>query len=354
MRDFPEQRCNVKFCVKLGQTFTETFQLLKQAYGDDALSRTQCYEWFLRFKSGRQSIEDDPRPGRPSTSTDEFHVRKINDLVCANSRLTVREIAEDVGISVGSCQEILTEKLNMHRVAAKFLPRLMTDEQKAHRVDVCRQLLEQSNGDETFLQRIITGDETWVYGYDIETKVQSSQWIVKGSPRPKKARQSRSNVKVMLTVFFDFHGIVHFEFVPQGETVNRVYYRGVLQRLREKIRKKRPELWRDNSWFLHHDNAPAHSALLIREFCAKNQMTVLPHPPYSPDLALCDFFLFPKLKSVLKGRRFQSVDDIKANSSQTLKDISKEAIQDCFAKWKHRWEKCVNSGGEYFEGDKDQ
>ena len=168
----------------------------------------------------------------------------------------------------------------------------------------------------------------------------------------KKARQSRSNVKVMLTVFFDFNGIVHFEFLPQGETVNCVYYQGVLQRLRDKIRKKRAELWRDNSWFLHHDNAPAHSALSIRQFCAKNQMTVLPQPPYSPDLAPCDFFLFPKLKSVLKGRRFQRIDDIKANSSQTLKAISNEAIQDCFAKWKHRWEKCVNRGAEYFEGDR--
>ena len=301
MCDFLEQRCNVKFCVKLGKTFTETFQLLKQAYGDDALGRTQCYEWFSRFKSGRQSIEDDPRPGRPSTSTDDSHVQKINDLVRANRRLTVREIAEEVSISTGSCHEILTEKFNLHRVAAKFVPRLMTEQQKENRVDVCRQLLERANDDETFMQRIITGDESWVYGYDIETKVQSSQWIGKGSPRPKKARQSRSNVKVMLTVFFDFNGIVHFEFLHQDETVNRVYYQGVLQRLREKIRKKRPELWRDNSWFLHHDNAPAHSALSIRQFCAKNQMTVLPQPPYSPDLAPCDFFLFPKLKSDRKS-----------------------------------------------------
>ncbi|CAK9805507.1 Protein GVQW3 [Anthophora plagiata] len=239
MCDSREQRCNVKFYVKLGKTFTETFGLLKQAYGGDAFSRTQCYEWFIRFKNGRQSIEDDPRPGRPLIATDNTCIEKISDLVRVNRRLTVRELSEEVGISIGSCHEILTEKLNMHRVAAKFVPRLMTEEQKEHRVNVCQELLGKADNDETFIQRIITGDESWVYGYDIETKVQSSQWVGKGSPRPKKARQVRSSVKVMLTVFFfDFNGVVHFEFLPQGQTINRQYYEGVLKRLREKFAKR--------------------------------------------------------------------------------------------------------------------
>jgi len=80
------------------------------------------------------------------------------------------------------------------------------------------------------------------------------------------------------------------QFLPQSWTINCQYYNGVLKRLREKNRKKKPQLWRDNSWFLHHDNAPAHSALWIRKFCAKNQMTVLPRP-YSLRL-----FLVPKIK----------------------------------------------------------
>ncbi|CAK9818121.1 Histone-lysine N-methyltransferase SETMAR [Anthophora quadrimaculata] len=83
-------------------------------------------------------------------------------------------------------------------------------------------------------------------------------------------------------------------------------------------------------------------------------MTVLPQPPYSPNLAPCDFFLFPKLKSVLKGRRFDSVEDIKHNSSLALKNVPEEAYQDCMVKWKHRWNECMNRGGEYFEGDKYQ
>ena len=104
----------------------------------------------------------------------------------------------------------------------------------------------------------------------------------------------------MLLSFFDIRGIVHYEFVPTGQTVNQVYYLKVLERLREKVRQKRPEIFANNSRILHHDNAPAHTALSVREFLATKQITVLQHPAYSPDLAPSDFFLFPKMKEIWK------------------------------------------------------
>ena len=120
-----------------------------------------------------------------------------------NRRLTVREVSEEVGICKSSCHTILTEKLKMHRVAANFVPRLLTEEQKQNRVAVSQELLDRSNTVENFLKNVITGDETWVYGYDVETKVQSSQWVGKSSPRPKKARQCRSNVMVMIVLLLE-------------------------------------------------------------------------------------------------------------------------------------------------------
>ena len=126
-----------------------------------------------------------------------------------------------------------------------------------------------------------------------------------------------------------------------SKTVNRWYYLEVLKRLREKVRRKRPEVWKKNSWFLHHDNAPAHISLLIRDFCVKNHMTVLPRPPYSLDLAPADFFFFPKLKSPLKGQRFSTIDEIKENSLTELRAIPETAFQDRFQQWKRRWRKCV-------------
>ena len=109
----------------------------------------------------------------------------------------------------------------MCRVIAKFVLRLLPDNQKENRVEISQELLVNANGNENFLKNITTGDETWVYGHDVETKMQSSQWMGKGSPQPKKAQMSQSKIKVMLGVFFDWKGIVHHEFVPRGQMVNK-------------------------------------------------------------------------------------------------------------------------------------
>jgi len=100
--------------------------MLQQADGEDCLSRTQCHEWYQRFKSGRTSIEDDSKYGQPSTSIDDDNVEKVLALIHQNRRLTVHEVAEEVGTSKSSCHLILTENLKMRRVAAKFVPRLLT------------------------------------------------------------------------------------------------------------------------------------------------------------------------------------------------------------------------------------
>lgn len=121
------------------------------------------------------------------------------------------------------------------------------------------------------------------------------------STETKKTRQVRLNVKVVPTVFFDNLEVIHQEFLLRVQTINQWYYLEILRRLRENLRRKRSGIQKKNSWFLHHDNAMAHISLLIHDFCVKKNMTVLPHPPYFPALASAEFFLFPKLKSLLKS-----------------------------------------------------
>ncbi|UYV60165.1 hypothetical protein LAZ67_1000173 [Cordylochernes scorpioides] len=127
-----------------------------------------------------------------------------------------------------------------------------------------------------------------------------------------------------------YKGVVHHEFLPQGRTVNKEYYLQVMRNLREAIRQKRPDLWKNKNWLLHHDNAPAHTSLLVRDFLAKNNTLMMPQPPYSPDLAPCDFFLFPKLKRPMKGRRYATLDEIKTASKEELKKILKKYFLKCF------------------------
>ena len=98
--------------------------------------------------------------------------------------------------------------------------------------------------------------------------------------------------------FFYSRGVAHKEFVPPGQTVNQTFYLQVLRRLRNRVVRVRREI--ANTWFLHHDNVPSHTSIAVREFLPQNNITTLPHPPYSPDLVSCNFFLFPKLKPTSK------------------------------------------------------
>ncbi|UYV77667.1 hypothetical protein LAZ67_15001855 [Cordylochernes scorpioides] len=119
--------------------------------------------------------------------------------------------------------------------------------------------------------------------------------------------------------------------------------------LREAVRLKRPERWQNNDWILHVGNARPHTAHVVLQFLAKHSTIQIPHPPYSPDLAPNDFFLYPKLKMNLKGRKFDNVDMIQAESKATLRNLSKSDFISCFDNWKKRWNGCIEAGGAYFE-----
>lgn len=133
--------------------------------------------------------------------------------------------------------------------------------------------------------------------------------------------------------------------------INQHFYLEVLRRLREDVRRKRPELWQSGDWFLHHNNAPAHTALRVIHYLASRGWPVVPHPPYSPDLAPCDFFIFPRMKKNLKGKRLDDVEAVKTASQRVLDNIKVEEFQRCFKQWEKRLDKCIESNGEYFEDD---
>ena len=142
MAEVDEQRVCIKFCVRLGKMGSETFEMLKQAFGDSCMSRSRTFEWFGRFKSGKTSTANDDQSGRPSMATTPSKVEQVRAAVNQDHRRTIHDICAEVEIDYGSCQRILTEQLNMHRIAAKIVPTVLTQDQKDSRVAICQELKE--------------------------------------------------------------------------------------------------------------------------------------------------------------------------------------------------------------------
>ncbi|XP_033232109.1 histone-lysine N-methyltransferase SETMAR-like [Belonocnema kinseyi] len=116
--------------------------------------------WHERFTNGRESINDDDRSGRPSTSKTDENVDKVQKMLAENRKLTIRELADDLNIAYGSVQDIIVNDLGLRRVAAKLVPKDLNFMQKKDRVDITQDMLSKVEMDPAFIKRIITGDET--------------------------------------------------------------------------------------------------------------------------------------------------------------------------------------------------
>ncbi|XP_044753368.1 protein GVQW3-like isoform X1 [Coccinella septempunctata] len=167
--------------------------MLKKAFVDNCMSKTQAYDWYKSFKDGREVVEDLPRSGRPSTSTTDDNIIQIKKLVLENRHSSVRELARELSIDKMTVHNILTNVLCMKRVAAKLVPKELNFLQKEHRKQVSEDMVSRAASDPNFMKRIITGDETWVYEYDTLTAQQSTEWRLPNEPNPKKPQIRNEN-----------------------------------------------------------------------------------------------------------------------------------------------------------------
>lgn len=154
----------------------------------------------------------------------------------------------------------------------------------------------------------------------------------------------------MIIVFFDIEGIIHVEYTKERITADS--YIETLMRLRDSIRAKHPQLWKDHNWLLVDDNAPVHTADDTEEFRRQVRMSRGPHPPYSPDLVPCDFFLFPRMKAHLRGTRYDSLEWLKTAVNSVLDGLTAQDFKSCFDSLQRHWQCCLDADGQYFEGFK--
>ena len=147
-----DQRNSIKFCVKYDIKCAGTSEMLTVAFGGSTMSRTQVQLWYNRFKEGREHVNDDARPGRPSMSTTDENMEAVKKIILNNHRITIREVADDVGISFGSCQAIFTSVLGMKRAAAKIITKMLNFERKQRRMDIPQEMLTTFNDDPELLK----------------------------------------------------------------------------------------------------------------------------------------------------------------------------------------------------------
>jgi len=152
-----EQRCAIKFCVRLNENATETYEKLIRAYGEIAVSRAQVFRWHKAFLDDHESVEDEPRSGRPCTSKTDENVTKVRALVRSDRSLILRMIGSELNLNDQTVHGILTEELGMQKICAKLVPKILTNEQKENRRNVCLDLLERVENDKNFLKHVITG-----------------------------------------------------------------------------------------------------------------------------------------------------------------------------------------------------
>ncbi len=340
------QRININFCVKLGWTLDDTFLSLKHVYGGECLHRQTVHFWYNSFVNGRTRLVDQFREPKRRTGRSLANIQVVKMAIEGDRTLTLAALQRQTGLSYHNVQRILTKDLHLRRRSARFVPAALTPNHLCQCLECSQLMLRNIRRTPSVLKKIVTMDKTWVYMYNPESKVQSSQWLERLAPRSVKPRRPRAIGKCLLVTFCDWRGMVHHEYV-RSRTVNTPLFIQILGRFEAALKRKCP----CKRYYLHLDNASPHTARDTRLHMLFTGLRTLVHPPYSPDLVPSDFWLYPWLKRGLKGRWFNSLDDLETAVDEEIGSIATAEYTECFThKWPMRWARCVFRDGDYFEG----
>lgn len=339
-----EYRSVIKFLVLRKTQSEDIIMQLKEAYNDEAPSKATIYRWIAEFKGGRTSVEDEKRDGRP-IEIDEKKLDELKEIVISDRRISKEHLCQSLNVSYGSVHNML-KKLGLRKLCSRFVPYFITADMALKRRTCCENNLKlfDEKGD-VFLRNIVTEDETPLSLYIPEDRRSSKEWKFPEEKPTKKLKVGTSHRKVlMLTVFWDYYGIIHIDYADNDTKLDSNYYVNVVQITRKKRRKES-----NQNLYLLHDNAPIHTSGKSQAEIAKLGFTQLSHPPYSPDLAPSDFYLFKHLKGHLKGKKFTNSDDLLNTATTYLESQTPNFFEKAFEDLINRWKKCIEVNGLYIE-----
>lgn len=334
-----EKKVHIRHCLlflfELKHSAAEAHRQICAALGSDVVHLKTVEAWFKTFRSGDTSLEDKPRSGRPI----EVDTIALRQLVESDSSLTTRCMATVLGCSHTS---VANQLHSMGKILkfGRWVPHALSDYDRQRRIDHCLSLLSKSRRYD-WLDHLICGDEKWCL-YVNHTR--RRRWVDKDNepePSPKADLHPR---KVMLSVWWDILGVVHHEFLPTNVTVTSEVYCNQLQRLADKLTQARPQ--HDKVYF-QHDNARPHSAKVTRCKLLELGWELIPHPPYSPDLAPSDYHLFHSLQNHLADKNFDDFQTLQ----QDIVNFFNQKPAAFYAKGIHdlpaRWRQVTENDGHY-------
>ena len=338
-----DEKCLIReillYEFQLGHNVADAIRNIHRAKGEASLKKSVAYRWFKKFESGVTDIKDKPRAGRPKTSNPEVLI----EVVEADPSKSVRGLSSELSISKSGVHRQLHE-LGKISKRCREIPHELTPEMAKKRIKICQKLL-QNPSDQRFFKRIVTCDEKWVYFRNISN---GTQWIDCGSTALPVVRRERFEKKVLLCVWWNFEGIVYFELVPDGRTINTELYSAQLERMHSVMRQKYPSLVNRKRVILQQDNAKPHTSVGTQEKINELELELLPHPAYSPDLAPSDYYLFRSMAHFLRGRCFENESDVEAGCREFFASKATGWYQRGISLLAERWTKTIEHDGLYF------
>ena len=281
-----EIRSYIKCRIRLNIDTKQIFNELCGIYGPQTISVRTVFRRVIAFKAEKFSVEDNTRPVMPKTSVTKTNIAAVKIVVAQDARLSVKDIASCTSISGGSVQTFLKKRLDLRKVCARWVPHLLTEEQKTQRFKCARELLKTYKGcNSRVISNLLTGYENWLHMFEPQRRADNKLWKRKDQKRPCIAKRTISSKNMLYAIFFTSSGPVVQVPCPSGHRVTgRFYKNSVLKKEKEFYNKKRPS----KGWsevHLLHDNAFSHKCEVVKSFLASEKVEVLNHPPYSPDLS---------------------------------------------------------------------